>query len=704
MTEDTTVRIGPEGSAMDLPDNDTAPTPAPTQAADLTSSGLTPSGQQETTADNPNEIVRDGGEHVITDDLDALLDALPPTIISPLKKLNNRVNLLEVVMDLGRRAEARYHGSEHLLTEHDVTQAELDYVIDRIGEFGGDNRAGIERTLHRISCIRNRRGNVVGLTCRIGRAVYGTISIIKDLVETGKSILLVGPPGVGKTTLLRECARVLSDEVGKRVVIVDTSNEIAGDGDIPHPSIGRARRMQVPQPERQHAVMIEAVENHMPEVIIIDEIGTELEAQAARTIAERGVQLVGTAHGSSLENLMLNPTLSDLVGGIQPVTLGDEEARRRGTQKTVLERKAPPTFDIMVEILDRERVAVHRDVAETVDSLLRGEIVPPEIRTRLADGSIHSEIARGLAYGGDSGMTMRRDSGRRGPGGQDDRFGSSSSRRGISGPQSPSMRRDRPYQGSSSGYGSSQGGRPQRGNGGGFSPFGRELAEERIARRAGLTPSVLTPSVLTPSVLTPSGPATAVAEEEMPELSDKELTPSGRPEARSEATPGPGRMSVAAHASENKPLQVYPFGVSRNRLEQAIKGLRVPATIVRDMSDADIVMTLKNYYRKNPQVLRQAEQEGVPVFVLKSNTQLQIESALGNVFNVQPPTDPFTEAMEETEAAITQVLETSRPVELAPQASYIRRLQHQMAERYNLGSTSKGKEPFRRVRIYRQDQ
>ena len=259
---------------------------------------------------------------------------------------------------------------------------------------------------------------------------------------------------MGKTTILRECARVLSEEVRKRVVVVDTSNEIAGDGDIPHASIGRARRMQVPLPERQHAVMIEAVENHMPEVIIIDEIGTELEAQAARTIAERGVQLVGTAHGTSLENLMLNPTLSDLVGGIQSVTLSDEEARRRGTQKSVLERKAPPTFDIIVELLDRERVAVHRDVAETVDSLLRGEIIPPEIRTRLADGSIHTEIAhiQPPATRGNNGFGAsvpgqgqgRRDGGRRG---YDDRVQGglpNAPRRQQQMPQSPAMRRDRP--------------------------------------------------------------------------------------------------------------------------------------------------------------------------------------------------------------------------------------------------------------------
>ncbi|HUP28346.1 MAG TPA: AAA family ATPase, partial [Chloroflexia bacterium] len=573
---------------------------------------------------------RDNGEHVITDDLEALLGALPPNVIDPLRALGNRSNLLEVVMDIGRRPEARYRGGEHILSNREVDRADLDYVTQRIGEFGGDNRAGIERTLHRISCIRNRRGHVVGLTCRIGRAVFGTLSIIKDLVETGKSILLVGPPGVGKTTILRECARVLADEVGKRVIIVDTSNEIAGDGDIPHPSIGRARRMQVPMPERQHAVMIEGVENHMPEVIIIDEIGTELEAQAARTIAERGVQLVGTAHGTSLENLMLNPTLSDLVGGIQTVTLSDEEARRRGTQKSVLERKAPPTFDIIVEILDRERVAVHRDVAEVVDSLLRGEIIPAEIRTRLADGNIHTEIARPEAPmrgRSDSSPLARRPMGRRG---FDDRGHAGlpeAPRRQMPSIQPGPGRNERTARGTN---------RAGNGGGGTPNPFGQARGDESFAA----SNRALAP--------------TAAADEDSGTLYDeRDPAEAQREERRREASRrAPSAIGIAAHASDNKPLQVYPFGVSRNRLEQAVKELRVPVSIVKSMDDADIVMTLKNYYRKSPQSLRSAEQSGVPVFVLKSNTLVQIESALSNVFNVEMPVDPMTSAMEETEEAI----------------------------------------------------
>ncbi|MEQ8463851.1 R3H domain-containing nucleic acid-binding protein [Coleofasciculus chthonoplastes] len=317
----------------------------------------------------------------ITEDLQKLLAILPEDIRQILEQHPHRDNLIEVVMDLGRFPEVRFPSGAEYLSETPVTAEQLNYCVERVGHFSGDNRAGLEKTLHRISAIRNRPGDIIGLTCRVGRAVFGTIGLIHDLVERGQSILMLGRPGVGKTTALREIARVLADDLQKRVVIIDTSNEIAGDGDIPHPAIGRARRMQVSRPELQHQVMIEAVENHMPEVIVIDEIGTELEALAARTIAERGVQLVGTAHGNQIENLIKNPTLSDLVGGIQAVTLGDDEARRRGSQKTVLERKAPPTFEIAVEMLERQRWVVHESVADTVDALLRGRKPNPQVRT-----------------------------------------------------------------------------------------------------------------------------------------------------------------------------------------------------------------------------------------------------------------------------------------------------------------------------------
>jgi stage III sporulation protein SpoIIIAA len=346
------------------------------------------------TAEDNTLIVQ---ETRVTDDLAKLLAILPPQITKALG-VDGRTpqedlrDLIEIILDIGRLPEARFVGRTQYLSDQVLTQEELDFVIERVGEFSGDNRAGIGRTLHRISAIRNRQNKIIGLTCRVGRAVYGTLAMIRDLVESGKSILMLGRPGVGKTTALREMARVLADDLDKRVVVIDTSNEIAGDGDVPHPAIGRARRMQVARPELQHQVMIEAVENHMPEVIIIDEIGTELEAQAARTIAERGVMLVGTAHGNQLENLIKNPTLSDLVGGIQSVTLGDDEARRRGTQKSVLERKAPPTFDIAIEMSERTRWMVHEDCARSVDSLLRGQKPNPQVRTVTSSGQV--EVTR----------------------------------------------------------------------------------------------------------------------------------------------------------------------------------------------------------------------------------------------------------------------------------------------------------------------
>jgi stage III sporulation protein SpoIIIAA len=328
---------------------------------------------------------------VVTDDLDALLDILPLHIREPLFQQPEHNELLEVILDLGRLPEARFPHRELVLNSIEVSQTDIDYVVSRIGEFSGDNRAGINHTLHRISAIRNRHGEIIGLTCRVGRAVFGTVKMIQDLIESGKSVLLLGRPGIGKTTMLREVARVLADDSRKRVVVIDTSNEIAGDGDIPHPAIGHARRMQVATPTEQHAVMIEAVENHMPEVIVIDEIGTELEAKAARTIAERGVQLVGTAHGNTLENLIMNPTLSDLIGGIQTVTLGDEEARRRHTQKSVLERKAPPTFGVVVEIVDYYKVTVHSDVTEAVDALLHARLPKAEVRWMEPGGEVKKQ-------------------------------------------------------------------------------------------------------------------------------------------------------------------------------------------------------------------------------------------------------------------------------------------------------------------------
>jgi len=498
-------------------------------------------------------------------ELTQLLDIFPLPIRQSLVRLPHLDHVIEIVLDLGRPPEARFENDYVYLSETAVTHEDIAHVSSRLSPFGADNRAGIEQTLHRISAIRNRTGKIIGLTCRVGRAVFGTIDIILDVIRSGKSICLLGRPGVGKTTMLRECARVLSED-RKRVVIVDTSNEIAGDGDIPHPGIGPARRMHVADPALQHGVMIEAVENHMPQVIVIDEIGTEAESVAARTIAERGVVLIGTAHGQTLENLLMNPTLSDLVGGISAVTLSDEEARRRGTRKTVLERKAPPTFDVVVEIQDRDRLAIHQNVGDVVDALLRGYQPQPEVRQRTASGTV--------------------------------------------------------------------------------------------------------------AIVQEANP------ESMPQLS------AAYGEDQGEAD------------DQDKPMLVFPYGLSRNKIERAIHNLRLNASIARNWDDADVVLTLKSLERKEVAKLKQIASENVPIVSIKTNTTTQIQNALKDVFNL-PHIDAEDIAIREAEEAVYQVLLDNKAVELSPQTSYVRRMQHQLAEKYRLQSRSTGLEPNRRVRIFK---
>ncbi|MCW3062651.1 MAG: hypothetical protein JWQ02_4472, partial [Capsulimonas sp.] len=455
----------------------------------------------------------------VTDNLGQLLEVLPPPLRAVLEHEETVEGLIEIVLDLGRDAEARFSDGRVVWLREGipVTNEDIAFVTARVGAFGKDNRAGIERTLHRISAIRNRQGKIIGLTCRIGRAVFGTIDIIRDIVESGKSILMLGRPGRGKTTKLREVARVLSDEFGKRVIIVDTSNEIAGDGDIPHPAIGRARRMQVPTPEDQHGVMIEAVENHMPEVVVIDEIGVEQEAFAARTIAERGVQLIGTAHGNSLENLLMNPTLSDMVGGIQAVTLSDEEAKKRGTQKTVLERKSPPTFDVIIEIMEVDKLAIHHDVMRTVDKMLRGGQPRPEIRVRNANGQVD--------------IIQKSD---------------------IEAQREPVERTGSLFEDHSHGNNS----------GGGGAREGSRIAPPAAD----------------------GGPAA-------PTLSNGKALP---------AT-----------------VTIFPYGVSRSRLERAIRTLRVPAFIGNNVKDGDVIIALKANYRKEPAKLQEGISRNIPTYVIK---------------------------------------------------------------------------------------
>jgi stage III sporulation protein SpoIIIAA len=675
----------------------------------------------------------------IADDLEALLSSLPPEIVRKVNALPPDKDLIEVVLDLGRPPEARFGGGGEVeLLPRDVSEEDINYVVDHIGTFGDDNRAGIERTLHRISAIRNRSGKVVGLTCRIGRAVFGTIEIVADLVESGRSILIMGRPGIGKTTMLREAARVLADDLDKRVVVVDTSNEIAGDGDIPHPGIGRARRMQVPTPALQHAVMIEAVENHMPEVIVIDEIGTELEAAAARTIAERGVQLIGTAHGNNLDNLMLNPTLSDLIGGIQSVTLGDEEARRRRTQKSVLERKAPPTFDVVVEIQDRDRVVVHSDVAETVDALLRGDPLAPELRWR-DEGGVHKSQSRprpspntvmpGERFGGlvGNGAGWRME-----PGWRPELAGLEGGLRGERGAR-PGYR-----------PGSSGGWRAGRGRAGARDAGSRgSRRSDRTAGRSGASaPSFPGEAPFRTGDIADRGPLernteappeprardareldrqrewresaaraiqTLRAEEgtapipveegddaaSAPEIS---VSPDGRTDDAADDDDGEVLSVEDAAATTLPTIRVLGFGISRKRLEQAIRELQLPVVVVRDIEDAQVVITLRNYYKQKAPALREAEDRAMPIYVLKSNTIAQMEACLTSLYSLE--LDPGEAALRETEEAINLVMRQAKPVELAPQNAYIRRLQHQMAERANLVSRSRGREPYRRVRLY----
>lgn len=525
-------------------------------------------------------------QHRITDDLDVLLDVLPSNLRHAVEKANNSERLLEIVIDLGRVPTARFVDGEITLLEKEISRAEIDHITERIGDFDADNRAGMERTLHRISAIRNRRGAIVGLTCRVGRAVYGTVDIIQDLIESGKSVLILGRPGVGKTTLLREAARILAES--KRVVIVDTSNEIGGDGDVPHPAVGKARRMQVREPMLQHEVMIEAVENHNPEVIVIDEIGRELEALAARTIAERGVQLIGTAHGQTLENLLLNPTLSDLVGGIEAVTLSDEEARRRGTQKTVLERRAPPTFDLLIEIQTRDRFAVHHDIMTSVDSLLRETPIPPEVRTRDESGEIKIE----------------------------------------------------------------------------------KVTPPKVRSEATKTPPLRTRRQSVPT--------------------------------SSEIAPQP--MATPNVGTRLQTIRIFAYGVARNRLQQAAKRLGVPAVVVTDVAEADVLVTLRTYYRNREHSIVDAESRGMPIYVLRANSVSQVEQFVSDLYSLTEHVqrDNMEDIRDQTQQAISAVLNGERWVDLPPGPSLVRRLQHEMARKAELVSHSYGKEPRRHVRIFRE--
>ena len=560
-----------------------------------------------------NTPTQSNHQHVV-DDMAAFIHVLPNPfregLDSSLNGSNDFSSLLEVIIDLGRVPEARFIEGSVVLSDREVTRDDIQSVIGGLGRFGDDNRAGIERTLHRFSVIRDREGTPVGLTCRVGRAVFGSVRLIQDLIQSGRSVLILGRPGVGKTTILREVARVLADDASRRVVIVDTSNEIGGDGAVAHPAIGRARRMQVANTELQHRIMIEAVENHMPEVVVIDEIGTELEAIASRTIAERGVQLVATAHGNTLGNVISNPTLSDLVGGTQAVTLGDIEARRRRTQKTVLERKHTPTFDVVVEMRERNYVGVHIDVGRAVDRMLRGLQVPLEMRRLQDDGTVESQVEDAM--------------------------------------QSEN----------------------------GFETAAFDLNAIRSPRSSY-------------------------------ELGNDRSNDNGSGAEHTDRNDHDEAMP------QHPPVQVHPFGVPRETLRTAIRAMGVPVKLSESAGDADVLVTTKLHYGRRPPALKRAERDGVPVYVLRRGTREQIEQFLSR-FEIDGPgvanghvqrngDDEIIveEALEEAERAVERVLSGDRKVNLSAQSSHIRRLQHALAARYNVGSASTGHEPSRHVIIRR---
>lgn len=608
----------------------------------------------------------------VEDNLEQLLEILPDSLRLALKNHHRRNQLIEVVLDLGRLPEARFREGAEYLSEQPVTAADLQHCVERVGSFSGDNRAGIEGTLHRISAIRNRSGEVIGLTCRVGRAIQGTIKMIRDLVESGRSILMLGRPGVGKTTALREIARVLADDLKKRVVIIDTSNEIGGDGDIPHPAIGRARRMQVARPELQHQVMIEAVENHMPEVIVIDEIGTELEALAARTIAERGVQLVGTAHGNRIENLIKNPTLSDLVGGIQSVTLGDEEARRRGSQKSVLERKAPPTFDIAVEMLERHKWVVHEQVAETIDSLLRGRQPSPQVRTVDESGEVR--------------ITQEH-------------------------PTPPIN----PFPGRISLARSSSRNESRESRNDSFGFSGRDTTRSGGWRATGhIAPLPAAVNLEEVRSLPAAEPVThsPISERQyfdqlLSEFLDVPPAEEGDPFTNPAAGPN----------GEDLPLHVYPYGVSRNLIDQVVQTLNLPIVLTKDMDSADAVIALRSHIKNHSKLRQMAKTRQLSIYAVKSNSMPHIIRVLQRMLRIDSGAiddEPINislfspngdedelEALEEARLAVEQiVIPKGQPVELLPRSAKVRKMQHELVEHYRLKSSSFGEEPNRRLRIY----
>ncbi|KXZ55595.1 hypothetical protein GPECTOR_2g1145 [Gonium pectorale] len=664
------------------------------------------------------------------DELMKLVQLLPAGVRSALEEHPQMLELLEVVMDLGRPPLARFPAGDVKLSTQPISAEDLDFAVHQVGEFGGDNRAGIDRTLHRISCMRNRTGRIIGLTCRVGRAVKGSALMVRDLVLSGASILLLGRPGVGKTTAIREVSRMLADEATKRVVIVDTSNEIGGDGDIPHSGIGRARRMQVAAPEAQHRVMIEAVENHMPQVIVIDEIGTAEECAAARTIAQRGVQLVATAHGNELENVIKNPQLADLVGGIQSVTLGDDEAKRRGVQKSILERAAPPTFDVCIEMLERTKWRVHLDVGQAVDVVLAGGDAGGQVRERANDGTI-------LKYNYNPAISGVIRGAARSPAGAPGAVPSA----GAGG-----------YAGSGSG------------NGNGAGAYSAAAAGAGAAGR-GATASSWEPE-LAPGPVRPAGNSfirTPVAS-----LSPDDADVEAAAAAAGDGDFGAGkrlrrvtsRQSIAGLTAEAAQLRLYPYELDEDVLWEVMSDMKLigKVFITPSLAAADAVLALRAKVKHNAELRAMARECGVPIYAVKTSgssnlvkafrTLLGIDPSAGGAFGHQsdaedaPPSAASTssvlasvsddeeggdaggavrrggsvagmggkgysykawaedEAIEEAQGAVTDiVIPLHQPVELLPRAPSVLEAQIRLLERYKLTYEIVGSGTEARLRI-----